>query len=299
MKKWLFVSGAVAIIVGICVFTFTGLTFSTIIASHSNLPATQRCLTDTAKWLKWWSKNSNCSYRIKSVFYSDVQLAVECANDGHLVGDFRLAPLDGDSVLTSWECSIPPGHPFEKVRLYWHRKERLQNMADILHSWKAYVEDSKNLYGGVNFNRVHSKDSALVTIASFTSAYPTTAEVYAKIDSLRSYISSQGATAINPPWLNVTKLSDAQYKYMVALSVNKRLAGNRRIIPQRFVPWKNIEGEVHGGIYTVEKAFGQMMKYKLDYNATIVAMPYQCLITDRRQEQDTTKWVTMVCAPIS
>lgn len=299
MKKWLLVSGTVAIIVCVCLFSFTGLTFSTIITTRCNMAAAQRCHADTAQWAEWWPKNSHCSYRVKGVFYDEVRLSVECADDSHLDGDFRLAPLYVDSGVASLECHIPPGHPFIKARLYWQGKEILRNMAGILNSWKAFVEDNRNLYGGVNFHRTDSKDSALVAIASFASAYPSTAEVYAKIDSLRSYISGQGAAAVSAPWLNVTKLGDRRYKYTVALSINKRLEGKGRIIPQRYVPWKNIEGEVHGGLYTIEKAFGQMSKYRLDINATIIAMPYQCLITDRRQEQDTTKWVTMVCAPIT
>jgi hypothetical protein len=86
---------------------------------------------------------------------------------------------------------------------------------------------------------------------------------------------------------------------MIAIPVNRRLKGTARILPREFVPWKMIEGDVYGGVYTVEKAFGLMQQYRTDNNLSIMALPYQTMITDRRREPDTTKWVTRICAPIS
>ena len=169
----------------------------------------------------------------------------------------------------------------------------------VLHSFKSFIEDIKNIYG-FTFFRTMSKDSTLATMSFVSRSYPATGEIYARYDSLRQYISSQKANVISPPMLNVTNIGDTVFNTMVALSVDRRLKGNGRIVPKGFVPYKMMEGEVKGGgVHTIEKAFEQMQKYKLDYNTTIMAMPFQSLITDRRQEPDTTRWVTLVCAPIS
>jgi hypothetical protein len=160
------------------------------------------------------------------------------------------------------------------------------------------VEDAKRLYGA-DFIRTMSNDSTLVTMTSFTATYPSVAEVYARIDTLRGFTASHGAMAIDSPWLNVAKIEDGQFKWTVAIPVNKWIEKEGRVIPRRFVPYKNLEGEVHGGVYTAEKALQQMQLYKIDYNIQIMGLPYQCLKTDRRLEPDTTKWVTMICAPIS
>jgi len=144
-----------------------------------------------------------------------------------------------------------------------------------------------------------SRNATLVALTSTGTAYPTTAEVYAKIDSLRKYIISRNAAAIDSPMLNVSKVSGTQFKMTVAIAVNKQLLGDGRISNLNFVPWKMLEGAVHGGVYTVEEAFEEMQKFKIDNNISIMALPYQSLITDRRKEQDTTKWVTIICAPVS
>jgi hypothetical protein len=217
-------------------------------------------------------------------------VAIRCPDGTRLNGDIRLAPLNLDSILISWDCKMPV--------FFLHRTEIRRSMESVLRSFKVFIDDNKNIYGS-RFFRAMSKDSTLVTLISLSATYPTTAEVYQKIDSLRQYMNSQGAAAIDSPWLNVTKLLDGTFRTMVAIPGNKRLAGHGRIANQHFVPWRMLEGEVHGGVYTVEKAFDQLQKFKTDHGMSIMALPFQSLVTDRRKEQDTTKWVTIVCAAIS
>lgn len=297
MKKWLLILGAVAIVGSVYGLIFAKRTFSTTIVVHCNMSAADRCFQNVSKWGEWWPHNG-CAYNITGVFYNDVQLSVQCAGDSQLNGNIRIAPLNGDSILISWEGGLSTGNPFKKIMMLGRTREIRQRMDAILQSFRSFIEDPKNIYG-VKFYRTLSTDSTLVTMTSLTNTYPTTAEVYSRIDSLKKYIISQGGEEISPPMLNVTEISDRQFQTRVAISVNKRLAGNKRISVRTFVPWRMLEGEVHGGNYTVEKAFEQMGKYKVDYNCTIMALPYQSLITDRSKEQDTTKWVTKICAPIS
>jgi hypothetical protein len=289
MKKWLLIPVALVITGGICFLLLSKRNFSISVAAPCTIAAADRCFEDVAAWDKWWPKNSG-GYKIEGVYYNDIRLSVQCADSSRLSGDIRLAPLSQDSILINWKSRIP---------LLSGDKEARRTVDTILRSFKAFIEDSKNIYSGVNFYRGMSKDSTLVALTSISTAYPTTAEVYARIDSLRQYIISRKAAAIDSPMLNVSRVSGTQYKTMVAIPVNKRLAGNGRITNPNFVPWKMLEGDVHGGIYTVEKAFGEMQKFKIDHNISIMALPFQSLITDRRKEQDTTKWVTIICAPIS
>jgi hypothetical protein len=288
MKKWLLISGAIAVLILLYLLIPRTVTFSTTMTGHRGIAAADRCFMDTSKWAQWWPKASGHSYQITQVLYNDMRVSIRCADGSSLNGAIRLAPMNGDSVLIGWEGSGSAGHV----------KEAQKNIEAILGSFKTFIEDAKNIYG-VDFYRTMSDDFSLVTITTFAPAYPATAEVYSKIDSLRAYIGSQGAKEMNPPMLNVSRLGDTSYRIMVAISVDRKLTGKGRIIPKGFVPWKMLEGEVHGGVYTVERAFVQMQQYKADYNISIMALPFQSLITDRRQQQDTTKWVTKVCAPIS
>ena len=290
MKKWLLVPVALVIIGGICFLLLFKRSFSKTVVSACTIAGADRCFEDVAAWDKWWPKNSGCGYKIEGVYYNDIRLSIRCADGSTLSGDMRLAPLTQDSILINWRCRLP---------LLSRDKEIQRTVSTVLEAFKIFVEDSRNIYSGINFFRTMSRNATLVALTSTGTAYPTTAEVYAKIDSLRKYIISRNAAAIDSPMLNVSKVSGTQFKMTVEIAVNKQLLGDGRISNLNFVPWKMLEGAVHGGVYTVEEAFEEMQKFKIDNNISIMALPYQSLITDRRKEQDTTKWVTIICAPVS
>lgn len=288
MKKWLLIAGAVAI-AGVIYFLIPfERTLSDSLIGLRTIGAVTRCFNDTGRWKEWWPKNSGSGFEISKLSYDNAQVILRWGSNHQLSGNLRVAPLNGDSVLIRWEGPVSRQDAGEGRR----------RVDAVLASFKAYIEDAKRLYG-VNFYRTMSSDSTLVVIISKSSAYPGVPEIYRKIDSLRRYIAAEGAREMNPPMLNVTRLNDSTYRTTVAISVNRTLPAKGDILPKRFVPWKMLEGEVHGGEYTVEKAFKEMQHFKQDYNLQIMAIPYQSLMTDRRQEPDTAKWVTIVCAPIS
>jgi hypothetical protein len=299
MKRWLLVTGVIAIVCGICLFLLSRLTISTTVSGNGTMAAAGRCFENPSRWPEWWPKNTGYSYKIKKIQYGSVLLSAKCPDGSILDGEMGMAPLSADSILVRWTCAAAGGWDLlNKVNVYLHSGDIRRDMDIILDSMRSFVGKPKNIYG-VGFYRTLSNDTTLVTITSFGGAYPTTAEVYSRVDSLRQYVQRQGASENGAPWLNVTKLSDHQYRSMIAIPVNRRLKGTARILPREFVPWKMIEGDVYGGVYTVEKAFGLMQQYRTDNNLSIMALPYQTMITDRRREPDTTKWVTRICAPIS
>ena len=85
---------------------------------------------------------------------------------------------------------------------------------------------------------------------------------------------------------------------MVAIPTNKQLKGNGKIFFSRFVPWKVLTAEVHGGSGNVEEALHQMKVYMGDYQKTAMAIPFQSLVTDRSKETDTLKWITNIYVPV-
>jgi hypothetical protein len=289
MKKWMLFLGAIVLLICSYFLFFFPFAVSRTVSGRATLSAANRCFHDTSRWADWWPKSSGITYRIMGVSYSEVRVFVGLADGTQVPGAFRIAPLNMDSIIFQWECRLPG---------YSRREDLGRRMEAVVDSFRTFVQDTKNVYG-VNFHRAMSHDTTLIAIESRFAVYPGTDEVYRRIDSLKAYLAGQGAEATGFPWLNVTKMADGTYKMTVALPTNRRLPGNSRIVPQRFVPWKMIEGDVYGGPHTVEKALRQMQLYKLDYVMTIVAMPYQYLLIDRRQQPDTTKWVTRVCAPIT
>jgi hypothetical protein len=286
MKKWVLMVGLIVIAGGVYLFIPREHKISKVIKGKCSILAANRCFTDTSKWAEWWPQNGY-GYEITGVYYNEVRVRVRIAGDTGISGVMRIAQIDMDSVLIGWESGI--------VR---HKKDVGKNVDVILNAFRSFVEKPENIYG-VNFKQTFSKDSTLITLSQMSTSYPTTALIYRMIDSLKEYAASQNAKEINYPMLNVSKVSDTEYKTMVALSLDKTLAGTGRIVIKRFVPWKMLEGEVYGGTSMVNRALRQLFLFRDDHRLSIMAVPFQSLITDRSKVQDSTKWVTKVCAPIS
>ena len=171
-------------------------------------------------------------------------------------------------------------------------------MASVLLSLQTFLEKNSNIYG-CPIQEIISKDSALIATRYLTKAYPGNDEVYRLIDTMKKYIIKQGALETNYPMLRITKLNDSIYQTMIAIPTNKKLEGNGSFFLQLFVPWKTLTGSVKGGTYNIDQAFKQMQLYVEDYQRTSMAVPFQLLVTDRRAEGDTLKWVTVICQPVS
>ena len=56
--------------------------------------------------------------------------------------------------------------------------------------------------------------------------------------------------------------------------------------------------EVRGDQQTINEAIKQIEKYITDYQRSIIAIPFQSLITDRSKESDSTKWITKIYYPV-
>jgi len=315
MKKLLLIAGIIAIAGCVLIFVPAKLTISKVMTGKFSIMAASRYLSDTSKWNKWWPESKKgliagagrqssfvykgYSYIVTGIFYNEVHLCIQNEDNSEINGAMRIAQLDKDSILLGVECQLRAGNnPFKKIKAYRRRKEIRENMAGILEAFKAFMEVTRNVYG-LKIERPYSKDSVLVTLSRSAAAYPTTAYIYQLIDSVKQYVDSHDAIVISPPMLNVAKSGNNEFRTMVALSVNKRLEGNSRIIVKRFVPYKMIEGEAHGGVYSVDKAMEQLYKFRDDNQLSIMSIPFQSLVTDRRKEQDTTQWITIVCAPVS
>jgi hypothetical protein len=282
MKKWLLIFFLAVAAGSIYLFLSAKTPVEKVIAIKASISAANRCFLDTASWRKWWPRQY--AYRIRGIFYNEVRFSFPGRGEGEQPVSLRIAQVSQDTVLLGWEGALPAD-----VRV---------EMDTVMKAFRSFVEDNRNIYG-VRFLKTMSKDSTLITLSSVEASYPSTDYIYRKIDTLSAYAASRGAKVINYPMMNITGLEAGRFRIMIALSLDKTLAQDGRIVIKRFVPWKMIEGEVKGGDSSVNRALQQLYNFRDDQRLSIMALPFQSLVTDRRKEQDSTKWVTKVCAPIS
>jgi hypothetical protein len=283
-----------------------------IMGSKCSLTGANRFFSDTSRWVQWWPRDSGgvlrqgpafiyrgFAYTVTGIFYDRVSVMVRSAKGNGVEGDFRIAQISADSMVIGGDYTLTSGYnPLKRIFAYRNSKRLTGNVEQVLRAFKVFTESGTNIYG-LDIQRAMSDDSILTTLSGFTPTYPSTGFIYNLIDSVTRYVGSQAAKVHNAPWLNVAPAPNGGFRTMVALSVDRALSGTPSILVKRFVPWKMIEGNVRGGPHTADKAMEQLYRYRDDYRLDIMSIPFQSLITDRRSEPDTTKWVTRVCAPVS
>jgi hypothetical protein len=279
-----------------------------------NVNGAFRILRDKSSWKKWWPKkfaNENkkeatndssffyngYSYEPHEIFYNAVSVVVS-KNNTSIDSHINLIKISLDSTVVIWKCEMKAGNnPLKRISNYQKASKLQLDFTSILLAYKNFVEQSSNIYG-VDFHVIMSQDSTMVATKMTSKTFPTTTDIYSMIRKLRNYITEENARENNLPMLNVKTLEDSTFETMVAIPVNKQLPGKGDIFFSRFVPWKVLTAEVHGGNKTVENALDQMKIYMGDYQKTAMAIPFQSLLTDRSKEPDTSKWITRIYTPV-
>ena len=99
--------------------------------------------------------------------------------------------------------------------------------------------------------------------------------------------------------LNINSTDSSHYLVRVAIPVNKKLAGLGNISYKSMLGRGNIlVTEVRGGNDEIVKAYKQIQNYIADHGRTPPAIPFESLVTDRREEQDSSKWITRIYYPV-
>ena len=169
-------------------------------------------------------------------------------------------------------------------------------MKDILQSMKGYVSNEENVYG-MKIKRTWVKDTVVVSTEFSSNEIPTTSMIYDKIDGIKGYIASKHALQTDPPMINTTR-GNRKYLTKVAIPVNKSIPDNKTYSVKYLVPGRILEAEVTGGSSRASEAMFQLEEYVIDNHYSSPAIPFQCLVTDRREQPDTSKWITKVYYPI-
>src|SRR5262249_24852528 len=143
-----------------------------------------------------------------------------------------------------------------------------------------------------------TKDTLLLAEEGRFRSYPGNAEVYGLIDGVRKRISEAGAGVTGYPMVNISGGEDTGYKVRVAVPTDRNIEGSGRFYFMRLIPGNYLVTEVTGGPEVVNKALEGMREYISDYQRTVMAIPFQSMVTDREVEKDSAKWKTRIYYPI-
>lgn len=308
MKKWLLVPAfiIIAALAGIYLFIPARLEIVQSTPINCTIPGAYRNMATEEKWKNWWPGSSwhsnsflfqNGSYVITKKLLNTLEIGIHY-NKLAVNSTLHLLPAGGDSTTIQWTCSYPTAlNPITRIQRYQQAIDLKSNMAAVLNHFKSFAEKKENIYG-IAIQETVFKDSFLISTKKYQAGYPSVADVYSLIGDLKKYSTAQQAKQTGIPIMNTTALNPFGYQVLVALPINREIPVSGRFFNTRIPQNRFWITRVHGGDATVKEALHQFQLYVQDYHRTLMALPFQQLVTDRSTEPDTTRWITDVYVPL-
>lgn len=308
MRKWI---AAIIILVLILVFIYWlipgRMNIHQKLIVPVNTKAFAREILDEQKWQQWWPGKHNQSsgfeykgntYRLGEKKLSSLMITINKGTDSVLT-ELIFVPLQTDSIELSWNGSKKSDvNPVNRLQNLSWSKDLNADINLLLQKIRSFYSDGDNLYG-FHIEKALVPDSNLISTSTTSKSYPTTEVIYTLVDKLKNYIQKNDAKELGYPMLNIYRNPDSAYLIRVAIPTDKKLKDSGDIQYRWMLQGGNIlVAEVKGGPHQVEKAFSKMENFVDDHQRIAPAIPFQSLVTDRRQEPDTSKWITRVYWPV-
>ena len=230
--------------------------------------------------------------------FTSLVYTVQKGNDS-MLAELVVIPFRADTVALSFVGITNAGRdPFSRVgKLVWAKKVAA-DLGSLMQQLQVHYGDTATIYG-YPIHKVLVTDTALISTSTLSRTYPDNTSIYAMVDKLKAFAKNNGAEQTGNPMLNVTVTTDSNYVTRVALPLNKRLTGEGDIQYKWMMNQGNIlVAEVKGGPAEIKKAMAAVRTFVNDHSLAAVAIPFESMVTDRRAEPDTSKWITKIYWPI-
>ena len=301
----------ILLLAGTYIFIPQKLKISGAIKYQANGEGLFRFLLADSNWAKWWpgkvstdtgSKKifsySGYDYSIKEILYHSLELSLS-KNESSYTSLLKIIAFEKDSSGIEIGSELNSGSdPVSRIQNYFKAKEIKHGFDDLLTALKDRTENVKDLYG-YDIKNEKVEMQFLLSTSKVFAHYPTTEDIYSLVNIIRNYISKTDGKEEFSPMLNIETKDSINYYVRVGVPVNKNLPGKENISLKQMVKNGNIlVAEVKGDQKTINEAIKQIEKYITDYQRSIIAIPFQSLITDRSKEPDSTKWITKIYYPV-
>jgi hypothetical protein len=312
MKRISLVLGIILLLALAFIYLFipNQITVSKEVNITANREALFRKLGDTIEWRKWWPGKyqpnaANRSYLLRGFQYKlddkkFFSLPISISNSSFsTVFELTCISVNTDETTLSLNGTIPTSYnPVRRIQLFLAANKIKKDINTLTQSIKSQYSSIASLYG-YNIQKKNVVDSILLSTSKEIKEYPSIASIYSLIDELRVYIKDQSANETGNPMLNIFTKDSLTYIVKVAIPVDKKLPSSGNISYKWMLGGGNILiTEVKGGESEIQKAYNQIQNYISDYKRVAPAIPFESLVTDRRLEPDSSKWITRIYFPV-
>ena len=308
MKKWLPVTAFIIIAAFVSIYIFIPGRLNIVQITPVNCTTTgaYRHMATPDKWKNWWPRTEpdsstlrfqNSSFVITKKLLNSLEITI-ILNSQPVNSTLHLIPVANDSTNIEWSCQFASSlNPFKRIQHYRQAVTLKENMAAVLNHFKSFAEKKENIYG-ISFHDAVYKDSFLISTKTNMASYPAVTDIYSTINSLKKYIAVNKAKQTGDPIMNITPLHPSGFQVLTAIPIDRSIPAKGAFINQRIPLNHFLVTRVHGGDTTVNQALQQIQLYIQDYRKTVMALPFQQLITDRSAETDTARWITDIYVPL-
>jgi len=301
----------ILLLAGSYIFIPQKLKVSSAITYQANGEGVFRFLFADSNWGKWWPGKISTDTSSKKIFsYSDYDYSIEkiryhsfeltlSKDEDSYNSLLKIVSFKTDSIGIEIETELNSGNnPVSRIKNYFNAKKIKGGFEDLLTALKDHTKNVKDIYGYDIKNEKVEMQFLLSTSKVFPH-YPTAEDIYSLVGIIRDHISKTDGKEEFSPMLNIESQDSINYYVRVGVPVNKKLPEKENISLKQMVKNGNIlVAEVRGDQKTINEAIKQVEKYIADYQRSIIAIPFQSLITDRSKEPDSTKWITKIYYPV-
>ncbi len=267
-----------------------------------------RKLLNEKKWNQWWpgtTQKGSGEFMYNNLKFSVNEkrinaILISVGNDRISANTLlNIIPKNNDTTQLIWAGGIPTSYnPIKRLQIYFGSKYINNEIDSVLKIIQAHFSKTENVYD-YKIKEESVVDSFFISTYAIANNYPSTAFIYTQIDQLKKYITSHQAKETGFPMLNVSTTDSIHFLTRVAIPVDRTLPSSGTILLKQMPVGGNIlVVDVKGGPASVYKALHEMADYITDHHMSAPAIPYFSLITDRRQEPDTSKWQTRIYYPV-
>lgn len=287
------------------------VSFSRVATVGASRDGLSRKLFNEQNWSSWWPGTVNQSNTVVENFHhhnsafavdkkttSSIDIYVE-QDEVKATTSLNIINKNFDTTQLIWTGAIATSYnPIKRIKVFLASRAMIRDIDTVLNRMQSYYSETGHVYD-YNIREVPVKDSMLVSTYAISRGYPSVAFIYQLIDQLHQHVARYEAKEMGYPMLNVSTMDSTSFLTRVAIPVNKSLPSSGNIAAKQMPFGGNIlVADVKGGTWSVRNALQQVENYIVDHHRSAPAIPFLSMITDRRQEPDTSKWLTRIYYPV-
>jgi hypothetical protein len=305
MKKGLFITlGFIIVLLAAAMFIPRVQEKSVSLTVSCPSVAVTRQISSMGNWEKWWpgKKISDSSWELEQKTFDVTSMLLNgfqlLSEDKRIAIDLQFTPLNkNETSFTLRTATVLPFHPVYRLWNWLNGGYANRASSHLLNGCRDFFSAPSKVYGLDIKNGKVKYFSWISTKDNFDHS-PSTEEIYGLADALQEYIKSNAANALGDPIMHIYRESNSSFELMVAIPTDRDLPSKDRFQLKNMILGSLLTAEVKGGVYTVGEAEKQLENYVRDYQIVSPAIPFQTLVTDRRKEMDTARWVSIVNYPV-